>query len=99
MATCIHCTVIYMAYLQRDEMPKIQAGDLADKEDDVWKAIEYLSMIKELGKRANKTASQLSTNPTLQNHLKGFKAIIDEIMNDTCNWVSHYMSTCLNNNT
>ena len=70
-------------------MPDIKFDALAtDKESDVWETIEYLSVIKDLGERANQTASQLPAGSTLNNHLLGFKAIIDEIMIDACAWVS-----------
>ena len=83
--TCIDS--LYMCfYLQRDLIPGIKTEGL--NEDDVWMAIANLSQIKDLGERANQTASKLPEG-SLKTHLLGFKAIINEVMNDTCNWVSH----------
>ena len=73
-------------------MPNIKLD--TDKECDVWETIEYISVIKDLGERANETAGQLPTDSTLNSHLLGFKAIIDEVMIDACNWVSQ-MHTAL----
>ena len=70
--------------IQEKVMP---SSNTIDDAENLWQTISSLADLLKLRDRASEIADSIESHE-LSQHIHGFKALIDEIENDTCSWVS-----------
>ena len=71
-------------YIQEKVMP---SSNIIDDAENLWQTISSLADLLKLRDRASEIADSIESHE-LSQHIHGFKALIDEIENNTCSWVS-----------